>query len=448
MPTPTSITRSAAVAAALLAAVVTTGAPSRAASPPNEPGDAARGRHVYERYCTQCHGTRGDGKGEVAPWTNPKPRDFRRGVFKFRSTPIGTLPTTADLDRTIRNGLYGTLMPPFYALNRRARQDVISYVETFSPRWQKEKPGMPVAVTDEPTPTTESITRGRDLFATNCASCHGDGTGNGPAALGMVDVWRNPVTPADLTLGRTKSARTARDVYLRAATGLDGTPMPGFAGTLRPDELWEVAHYVQALGPWEGSTRALRDFAAQLPPPSPIADADTAAARDTAAHDTTDSANVAAKVDTVTKADTTARVDATARTAAVPRASDSATSGAAKPAPRRARATIVVRMVGDATGYRFEPASVTAHAGDVVRFVNVSGGPHSVAFWADSVPPSATATLQKNMGKTLGPLSGSLVTAPNAAYPVSLAGLPAGTYRYYCLPHLAMKMTGRINLRP
>ena len=155
MRTSKLIARSAAVSAILLAILIATGPPlSRAASLPEvPPGDSTRGGDVYQRYCTQCHGDRGDGKGEVAAWTQPKPRDFRNGVYKFRSTPTGTLPTTADLDRTIRDGLYGTLMPPFDALNRRARQDVIAYLQTFSPRWRKEQPGTPVAVIDEPTPT-------------------------------------------------------------------------------------------------------------------------------------------------------------------------------------------------------------------------------------------------------------------------------------------------------
>jgi plastocyanin len=114
----------------------------------------------------------------------------------------------------------------------------------------------------------------------------------------------------------------------------------------------------------------------------------------------------------------------------------------------RGARTIVVRMVGDAKGYRFVPASITAHVGDVVRFVNVSGGPHNVAFWADRIPDGAAATLQTNMGETTGPLSGAMIFEPNAVYTVSLAGLPAGTYNYYCLPHQAMNMTGRIKVRP
>ena len=109
--------------------------------------------------------------------------------------------------------------------------------------------------------------------------------------------------------------------------------------------------------------------------------------------------------------------------------------------------TIVVRMVGDEKGFRFEPATITARVGDVVRFVNVSGGPHNVAFWADRIPSGAAAKLQKNMGETTDALSGAMIFDTNAVYTVSLAGLPAGTYNYYCAPHLAMHMTGRIRVR-
>jgi mono/diheme cytochrome c family protein len=235
-------------------------------------GDAARGRQVYERYCVQCHGDRGDGAGEVAPWSQPRPRDFRQGIYKFTSTPYGFLPTTADLDRVIQDGLYGTRMPPFAALSTRERRDVIAYLQTLSPRWRTEEPGTPIAVAVEPIATRESVTRGRELFEANCAKCHGDGTGNGPSAVkGMWDDWGTAIVPGNLMLGRGKWARTARDIYVRAMGGINGTPMPESADALTPDQVWHVVHYVQALGAWSGSTRVLREFAAQLPPPSPPA---------------------------------------------------------------------------------------------------------------------------------------------------------------------------------
>src|SRR5437667_5610608 len=202
-----STRRRAAAVAALIAGALAAGA----ARLPAQTKDAARGRQVYERYCIQCHGTRADGAGEVARWSQPKPRDFRQGIFKFSSTPYGFLPTTADLERVLQNGLYGTRMPPFAALSTRERRDVIAYLQTLSPRWQTDGPGTPIAIADEPVATRESVTQGRKLFEANCAKCHGDGTGNGPSAVkGMVDDWGAPIAPANLALGRGKWARTAR----------------------------------------------------------------------------------------------------------------------------------------------------------------------------------------------------------------------------------------------
>jgi len=263
-----STRRRAAAVAALLVDALTI----RAAQLPAQAADAGRGRQVYERYCVQCHGARADGAGEVARWSQPKPRDFRQGVFKFSSTPYGFLPTIADLDRVIQNGLYGTRMPPFAALSTRERRDVIAYLQTLSPRWKTEGPGTPIAVTDEPAPTRESVTQGRELFQANCSKCHGDGTGNGPSAVkGMVDDWGFAITPANLTLGRAKWARNTRDIYLRIMAGINGTPMPESSGSLTPEQVWQIAHYVQALGAWAGSMEELRRFVAELPPPSAVA---------------------------------------------------------------------------------------------------------------------------------------------------------------------------------
>src|SRR5580692_6554172 len=78
------------------------------------PGNPRRGAEVYQRYCITCHGDRGDGAGEFAPYTVPKPRDFRQGTFKWRSTPSGSLPLLSDLERTIREGVYWTAMPSFF----------------------------------------------------------------------------------------------------------------------------------------------------------------------------------------------------------------------------------------------------------------------------------------------------------------------------------------------
>jgi plastocyanin len=83
----------------------------------------------------------------------------------------------------------------------------------------------------------------------------------------------------------------------------------------------------------------------------------------------------------------------------------------------------------------------------VVRFHNVSGGPHNVSFWADSIPAGAADALKAGMPDQMAPLEGSLLTEPNGAYTVNFAKAPAGEYKFYCLPHLALGMKGKLTVQ-
>jgi plastocyanin len=104
-------------------------------------------------------------------------------------------------------------------------------------------------------------------------------------------------------------------------------------------------------------------------------------------------------------------------------------------------------MIGDASGYKFSPASVTIQRGDKVKFTLVSGPPHNVVFWEDSIPKGAAAKLGKAMTKTVGPLTGPFLLNPKDTYEISFAGLPAGTYKFYCAPHLALGMRAVIEVK-
>jgi cytochrome c oxidase cbb3-type subunit 2 len=214
-------------------------------------GDPGRGADVYRRYCVTCHGERGDGSGEFAPYTTPKPRDFRQGTFKWRSTPSGSLPLVSDLDRTIRDGIYWTAMPSFFPLRERARRDVIAYIQTFSPRWTSDQPGAALQIAPEPAHTPASVANGRAVYEKqNCAQCHGDrGTGDGQAAKTLTDDWGNAALPFDLTNGNMKGGTSGADLYRVFMTGLNGTPMPSFVDSIAPDEAWDLVHYIQSLAP-------------------------------------------------------------------------------------------------------------------------------------------------------------------------------------------------------
>ena len=106
--------------------------------------------------------------------------------------------------------------------------------------------------------------------------------------------------------------------------------------------------------------------------------------------------------------------------------------------------TVEVQMLGDASGYRFSPATVTIQRGDKVRFTLVSGPPHNVVFWSDSIPKGAAAVLAKGMPQTVDKLTSPFFLKTGDSYVVSFAGAPAGRYRYHCTPHLALGMTATI----
>lgn len=103
-----------------------------------------------------------------------------------------------------------------------------------------------------------------------------------------------------------------------------------------------------------------------------------------------------------------------------------------------------INMHLEGTVYKFDPEVTTIKAGDVVVFHNVSGGPHNVEFFPDSIPAGAAAVLDAAMKDRMGPVAGPLLAEPNATYEISFAGAPTGEYKYSCLPHMAMKMHGKI----
>lgn len=124
------------------------------------------------------------------------------------------------------------------------------------------------------------------------------------------------------------------------------------------------------------------------------------------------------------------------------------TTAAAPPAAPMAGATHNVNMVMEGTTYKFVPNDLSVKAGDVVVFHNVSGGPHNVAFFADSIPAGASAILEPQLKDGLGPLSSPLVVDANATITVAFTGAPVGNYKFTCTPHQAMGMNGRITVTP
>ncbi len=225
-----------------------------------DPGTLQAGRLAFEQNCTICHGALGDGRGMAGMMVRTKPRDFRPGMFKFRSTPTGSLPTDEDLFQTISRGLRGTGMVAQDDLPERERRAVVEYVKTFSERFRSEKPQSPVAIPEAPPRTPELLARGREIYQkAECFKCHGtEGRGDGPSAEGMKDSWGYPIQSADLTRP-LKRGSTPEAIYRTVVTGLDGTPMPSYEGALSDDELWALSFYVASLNTGVLSERQRRE---------------------------------------------------------------------------------------------------------------------------------------------------------------------------------------------
>jgi len=93
--------------------------------------------------------------------------------------------------------------------------------------------------------TDESIARGADIYATNCATCHGDGgMGDGPAGEVL-----NP-SPAPIA----HTSQMLGDDYLFWQISEGGAMEPfnsamiAWKGVLDENQRWDVINYVQALG--------------------------------------------------------------------------------------------------------------------------------------------------------------------------------------------------------
>ncbi len=208
---------------------------------------------VYDHACAWCHGKDGRGDGPAAfsigKYRSPRPRDFTRGRFELRSTPSGELPTDDDLLRTVERGIPGS-MPSFRGLTAGERRLAVTAVRRFYPGFATARP-TPIAVPEAPALDAAAAARGRETYAAaGCASCHGEtGRGDGPSAADLRDETGLRIRPADLRFpSRFKNGGEPADVYRTLATGLDGTPMPSYAGAFEEaGALWDLVAYVRSL---------------------------------------------------------------------------------------------------------------------------------------------------------------------------------------------------------
>ena len=207
-----------------------------------------KGRDLFQKYCTPCHGEKGRGDG--TKWFESFPRDLTTGLYRSGSTLGGYPPTERDLFRTLTRGMPGSAMPPFAFLTETERWQLVQYVKSLI----KEKSVPQEIVISEESPVTpESLAWGKEIFeGLGCFSCHGKdakGLKREDENFDWVDEAERPIPrSADLTRGIFKSGSSARDLSRILKTGLSGSPMPSYDGSLDSEtDWWAVVHYIQSL---------------------------------------------------------------------------------------------------------------------------------------------------------------------------------------------------------
>lgn len=205
-------------------------------------------RGLYREHCAHCHGMTGDGMGPMATVLYPYPRDFRAGIYKFKSTPKGSKPTDEDLRRLLVRGIPGTAMPSYGALPPDHIDVLVAYVKYLSIRgeverrlidygvgelepdepildlegWQDEKEAQlskiydlvtdvvslweradrdvtPVPSLPQSWPSDEHLSRGRTLYFSEdagCVKCHGR-SGKGDGQVNDYDDWTKELQPGN-----------------------------------------------------------------------------------------------------------------------------------------------------------------------------------------------------------------------------------------------------------
>ena len=219
--------------------------------PPPSRRVIAEGEHQYRMRCARCHGEKGDGNGPAADFLDPRPRDFTLGMFKFRTTATGALPTDGDLFRTITRGIPGTAMPSWAGLPEELRWAVLYYIKTFAEDFaDPELAAYKSIITLPPkiASSVESIAKGKVLFEKNkCWVCHGK-EARGDGRTNLKNDWGHPTRVPNLRYGwNIKGGIAAEDLIYRFIAGLNGTAMPSYEDSIKGEDRWHLANYLVSI---------------------------------------------------------------------------------------------------------------------------------------------------------------------------------------------------------
>lgn len=233
--------------------------------------DSSRGRQIYARTCSVCHGERGNGSMWASANLRPAPRDFSSPEAKAELTRERMLASVAV-------GRPGTAMSGY--ASKFSAQDMAAVVDYIrgsvmrvdatggtpgphalgvaaspaaaiavapAPPSVAAKPAAgaaPVAVAKSdmklplPLGLQGNVAAGRKFYDANCATCHGvKGDGQGPRAY-----FINP-KPRVFTSAESRALFNRPAIYAGVSAGKRGSEMPAWDKVLTPQEMADVSEY-------------------------------------------------------------------------------------------------------------------------------------------------------------------------------------------------------------
>jgi mono/diheme cytochrome c family protein len=239
--------------------------------------DGSKGRQIYARVCSVCHGDRGTGSMWASANLRPAPRDF--------SAPQAKAELSRDrMIAAVAAGRPGTAMNGYgNRLNKEEMEAVVDYIRTAFMRVEgtpgisgthargipaadakaaekaenaaKEKTENVAATPPAPTPSPAAVkasmalplpnglkgdvAAGRKFYNANCATCHGvKGDGQGPRAY-----FINP-KPRVFTSAESRAILNRPVLFAATSEGRRGSEMPAWDKVLSPQEIADVSEYV------------------------------------------------------------------------------------------------------------------------------------------------------------------------------------------------------------
>ena len=184
-----------------------------------------RGGELYAAHCAGCHGDTGKG-GVGVPLSLPSFLESVDDNF---------------LRTTIRLGRPGRVMPGFQALSDAQLDAIVSFIRGWSGKPAPDFSDRPVA---------GDVQHGKQLFASECADCHGkNGEGGKGTGVTFSRMRSAPIIAPALNNSGFLAAASDEMIRYTLKLGREGTPMDSFLEEgLSEQDLDDLVSYVRS---WE-----------------------------------------------------------------------------------------------------------------------------------------------------------------------------------------------------